>query len=418
MDFERFFASIDDSAAIRHRAMFEQVQAQGKGLQPLFYEGRDSVTGQVRSQAGRVVLSTNVQPQMGQVGMGVGGFDVGARRSPRVRKKRLTYPDVKILATCISDGRRRFYVGGDRLIPIEVLDISIDHRLEEFDIGIENLGKGKDEWIVFIKVREDDLAHAIIHVIYGDGREPWSIRFIDSPFFGTIRYRGAGYWTNWQLDYGLLTQSISAYEGQLQIDEGSYTQQFNPANPGYPLTFTINRQFRWVPGVTKQLLINASYVGSFVGQYDGIVSTHSVERFLDNGSYFFRSLSGYEDYISYSGGGEYSINSYNELNIVDGGYVTPSGQKKNFQLNGGKPFQSFQSNASDFEGLPILKFFDLDYEDDADPLVSAKAWTVVRRMPTIDGDYTQDTNDQRKTYKTYAVLLPVEAIQQSIIAIG
>jgi hypothetical protein len=82
MDFERFFDAIDEANVARKEKAVEWQQLQEEGHDPVFYQGRDPVFGRAMTQGGSVPLLSNVQPAIGQVGIGDGGFDVGSRRSP------------------------------------------------------------------------------------------------------------------------------------------------------------------------------------------------------------------------------------------------------------------------------------------------------------------------------------------------
>jgi hypothetical protein len=99
MDFERFFDAIDEADAARKEKVVEQQQLQEQGHDPLFYQGRDPVFGRAMTQGGLVPLLSNIQPAIGQVGIGVGGFDVGTRSLFRGDRRRppLTNPDAKQL---------------------------------------------------------------------------------------------------------------------------------------------------------------------------------------------------------------------------------------------------------------------------------------------------------------------------------
>jgi hypothetical protein len=101
MDFERFFDAIDEADAVRKEKAVERQQLQEQGHDPVFYQGRDPVFGRAMTQGGSVPLLSNVQPAIGQVGIGAGGFDVGSRRSRSTFSRRIKIEDDNIYISLV-----------------------------------------------------------------------------------------------------------------------------------------------------------------------------------------------------------------------------------------------------------------------------------------------------------------------------
>jgi hypothetical protein len=237
MDFDRLFASIDDADAVRKQSLSDEQARLELGHDPLFYEGRDPVTGKVRTQLGVVRSLSNVQPEMGQSGIGVGGFDVGSRRSQPVIKPSVM-ADIKILATCVSNGRRRVYLGGDRPSTREILDVAVSEQIGQ--VVFQYKGAGIGDWTLGIGTY-DSGGNYRIYTVFGDGTPTWSIQ--DQKTQGLVYY-GEGFWS--ALLRPPLELKDENYANEQFLDyQGTQVKAFviTPDGPGSAAAVTVDSGF-------------------------------------------------------------------------------------------------------------------------------------------------------------------------------
>lgn len=180
MDFKRLFSSIDDADRLRKRSQLEAQQRYDRGPHVASYQGRDPVFGQPllatgAAQSVRSLSHTNVQPEMGSVGLHAGGFDVGVRRyQPTVFKT----PKKAYQFKAIFEKEGIYYLGGDRK-PLQIIGDSGFHY-----VGLLNSGKKQDQFSFSFYVDYTDS-----EISYRSGvRSPI---YIDYPPY---IYFGEGFW--------------------------------------------------------------------------------------------------------------------------------------------------------------------------------------------------------------------------------
>jgi hypothetical protein len=208
MDFDRLFASIDDAEVVRKQSVLDEQSRLELGHDPLFYEGRDSVTGKVKTQLGAVRSLSNVQPEMGQVGIGVGGFDVGSRRSPRDLVKRVVRGDVKLVATVDRGITREYWLGGDRKTPILIASVT---KAEIVDAHFESTGAELDQWLFAVRTKVGTAYRVRLFTNTGAMQDSTSVKN------GYLQYKGAGFWVSPVLESPPFVYTSSSTGSSTQI---------------------------------------------------------------------------------------------------------------------------------------------------------------------------------------------------------
>lgn len=123
---------------------------------------------------------------------GPGIAHVDAMPAPKRKKLRLPPGEkilsgpFKVLFSLFKDGVTSFYIGGDRAVPLKILELPV----ESVTAYITNTGIGKDDWIcgfTYIDVNGDNIIKSI-----GKNGHTWKIV---SPTLDQCKYHGWGYWT-------------------------------------------------------------------------------------------------------------------------------------------------------------------------------------------------------------------------------
>jgi hypothetical protein len=173
-------------AALRRLARPQGIQAVNNGqtartLQGAILRG-DRVSNGVMRVSEPVVVSAGsgvTQQERQQIPL----------RTPRQYVPRVVIGgNVRILVAQQLADKLIFWLAGDRPKPLKVLEFA--GNLGAFG-WIESLGTGENDWLVAY----DQPSTRTVGIIYGDGRQPWTVQYPTDVPSGAILYRGGGYFS-------------------------------------------------------------------------------------------------------------------------------------------------------------------------------------------------------------------------------
>lgn len=133
---------------------------------------------------------------------------VKRRLNPQLPKSPPVTTPFKVLFSVESNDIRKFYIGGDRPVPVEILSLNMND-VYIYDIYISNTGKKKDDWIVTLRYWEFDTNNVITRSL-GFPEDTWQFSSPPSPnehpsIF--TEYRGGGVWLSRQAIYANTSRS-------------------------------------------------------------------------------------------------------------------------------------------------------------------------------------------------------------------
>jgi hypothetical protein len=207
-----------DNNTYRLRQIAERKKLQDRLTPTTFYLGQsDDGRALVKTVGGSITpLKTigNVQPSMGAVGRAAGGgFDPGSTVSPVVSKKRTAKGEVAVLVRQVEGDRQRFWIGGDRSTPTQVVDLPVSAG--SVSATLELTGAGKADWIVSLKYG------TTAQVIYGSGEGSWTVT---DPRVPLMNYRGDGFWNSGAILTALLGSFTTTEDAPFATMDGLQEQ--------------------------------------------------------------------------------------------------------------------------------------------------------------------------------------------------